>query len=62
MKITLEVDDDDFRSIHEAITERQVLLRDKESIILPPGEGNLAGRIIGEICRDWLDGRRPDLY
>lgn len=60
--ITLYVDDDDARSIHEAIARYQATVRweliskDAEpGVFLPEGESDLAGAILGEICRTWLD-------
>ena len=52
--LTLELDEPDYRSVQEAIARRQgfqVGFRPP----LPDGEGNMAGRIIAEICRGWLE-------
>lgn len=53
-RLTLELDEDDWSSVNEAIAERQSF-RDKEGCLLPDGDGNLAGRLIAEICRGWLE-------
>ncbi len=50
--IVLSVDDDDYRDIELAITQRQLRPRD-----LPPGKSNLAGKYIAEICRAFIDYR-----
>lgn len=46
--ISLTVDEDDYRAIHSAIARRQTWR------CLPEDEGgNLAGRVLAEICRGW---------
>jgi len=45
--ITLECDELDFDAIQKAIARRQLFR------CLPDGEGNMAGRIVAEICRGW---------
>lgn len=47
--IVLEVDSDDDRDINAAIAIRQ------QFGIMPAGAGNLSGRVIGEICRGWME-------
>lgn len=57
-QLTLNVDDDDERDINAAIARYQKTCRwhDKQGgVMLPEGESDLAGAIIGEICRDWLE-------
>jgi hypothetical protein len=48
-KIELEIDKADYTAIQKAIAKRQVLR------VMPDGEGNMAGRVIAEICRGWLE-------
>lgn len=50
-RITLELDEDDYASVMEAI-------REKQEGTLPEGEGNIEGRCIGEICRGWEEMRQ----
>ena len=50
-RILLEVDDDDYRAINEAIAKRQLWRT------MPDAGGNVAGRVIAEICRGWLELR-----
>ena len=45
----LELDEDDFRSIQEAIACRQLYR------VMPDGGGNIQGRIVAEICRGFLE-------
>lgn len=47
--ITLELDDLDYAAVQEAIATRQLYR------VLPDGEGNLAGRVVAEICRGWME-------
>lgn len=56
--LILAVDEDDARSIHEAIAHYQATRRwtDAEGgVLLPEGDSDLRGAILGEICRDWLE-------
>ena len=54
--ITITVDDDDARAIHEAIATYQRTVRWHDGgVLLPEGESDLSGAIIGEICRGWLE-------
>ena len=48
--IHLQLDEGDYRDINAAIARRQRY--DKATTV---GGGNLAGRILGEICRGWMD-------
>lgn len=50
-RITLELDEDDYPAVLEAIQQRQ-------EYSLPEGEGNIEGRCIGEICRGWEEMRQ----
>jgi len=56
-KLTLLLDEEDFRDIQKAITERQLIR------VLPdstdPG-ANLLGRLIAEVCRSYLDYKYED--
>lgn len=54
-KIVLEIDEDDFIGISNAIAKYQANQRIDGELILPDGEGDLRGRIIAEICRGWCD-------
>jgi hypothetical protein len=53
-EIVLRMDEDDYDAIQRAIAIRQQI-RDPAGVILPSGEGNLAGRIVAEISRDWIE-------
>lgn len=50
--ILLECDEDDDRAIQEAIA-----LRQRSPRVMPDGGGNLAGRVVAEICRAFVDYR-----
>ncbi len=50
--VALELDDLDFDAVQKAISIRQGLMGGG---LLPDGEGNLAGRIVAEICRGWME-------
>lgn len=58
MKITIDLDDDDYRDFNAAIAtyQRRNHVAGRGTI-LPEGESCAAGAIIGEICRDWLEAR-----
>lgn len=56
-KLILELDQDDQRDVHRAIAEFQKRNESWDGALMPEGGGNLAGRIIGEICRGWLESR-----
>lgn len=45
--LILECDEDDFDAIQKAISRRQLYR------CLPDGKGNMAGRVLAEICRSW---------
>ncbi len=51
--IILVVDDDDARAIHEAISRFQ----QTSGGTIADGDGDLRGRVIGEICRAFVDYR-----
>lgn len=53
-RVNLELDDDDMRSVHEAIAKRQASRVNNESI-MPDGESCVRGAIIAEICRGWIE-------
>ena len=48
-RFILECDELDAKAIHEAIARRQ------RRRIMPDGDGNMAGRVIAEICRGWME-------
>jgi hypothetical protein len=53
-----QMDEYDYRAVQEAIAFRQshAFWREKDgSLILPDGEGDLGGRILAQICRDYVD-------
>lgn len=56
-QIVLELDAEDFDDIQREIAHRQQRCRDEEGIVLPDGDGNLAGRIVAEIVRDLWEYR-----
>jgi len=49
--LILELDEDDFEAVQRCISIRQGMIGG-----LPDGGGNLAGRIVAEICRGWEEG------
>ena len=54
--MTLNLDTDDARDINAAIAHYQLTRRCSDgATFLPDGESDMAGAIIGEICRDWLE-------
>jgi hypothetical protein len=57
--MTINLDDDDARDINRAIAHYQATRRwtaaQGGGVLLPEGESDLAGAILGEICRDWLE-------
>ena len=55
-RMELELDDDDYRAVQEAIARRQAW-RDEAGAILPDGGSNTAGAYLAEICRGWLEMR-----
>jgi len=50
-EIEIKVDAEDYSAIQRAISIRQTWG------IMPDGGGNMAGRVLAEICRGWLDDR-----
>jgi hypothetical protein len=48
MKLTIDLDDDDQRSILEAMGRRQMQP-------IPFGGSDLPGALIAEICRGWME-------
>lgn len=55
---TLHLDPDDERDLNAAISHYQATRRWKDEqggVILPEGESCVAGAILGELCRDWLE-------
>lgn len=53
-----KADSDDARAIHQAISEYQSRCRwsdQQGGVLLPEGEGDLQGRILGEICRGYME-------
>ncbi len=54
-KIELEVDELDYEAIQKAFAVKQGNRFGGDSTILPDGDGNIQGRMVGEICRGWLD-------
>lgn len=56
--MVLNLDADDARDINAAIAHYQRTRRWPEGgTSLPEGESDMAGAIIGEICRDWLEAK-----
>jgi hypothetical protein len=53
-RLILDLDEDDFAALQEALTRRQ-LWRDQHGVILPDGESNLPGALLAEICRGWIE-------
>jgi hypothetical protein len=58
----LKLDADDERDINAAIAHYQATQRwdqfgGEGGVFLPEGESDLAGAILGEICRMWLESR-----
>lgn len=57
--LTITLDPDDARDINAAIARYQSSTRwpqsDGGGVLLPEGESDLPGAILGEICRYWLD-------
>ena len=54
--ITFEIDADDELAIHAAIARYQRTNRWPEGdTLVPEGDGELRGLILGEICRGWME-------
>jgi hypothetical protein len=47
--LVLELDPDDYDAVQQALAVRQSFR------VMPGGGGNLAGRLVAEICRGWLE-------
>lgn len=59
-RIVLEVDEDDYRDIVTEIAHYQAVRRRSHTtgeLLLPDGESDIAGAIIGEIVRDLREYR-----
>jgi hypothetical protein len=56
MQVTLKLDELDATAWNRAVAVRQRDRIDGECI-LPDSDSDLAGTILGEICRDWLEAR-----
>jgi hypothetical protein len=58
-RIVLKVDDDDERAIQGAIATYQKRTRWPEErgggVLIPEGDSDLPGAILGEICRGWME-------
>jgi hypothetical protein len=55
-RLTLSLDEDDARAVHEAIARYQQRSRWPEGgTLLPDGESDQAGAVLAEICRGWLE-------
>lgn len=46
--LILDLDPDDLRAVEKAVTKRS-------QMIVPDAESNLAGQLIAEICRGWME-------
>lgn len=55
--IVLELDELDYDAVQSAMARRQSVLRLPDGANLPDGSSNLAGALIAEICRGWLELR-----
>jgi hypothetical protein len=54
--IELELDEEDYDAVQDAIALYQSLARvPGYPTILPDGDSNLAGAILAQICRGWAD-------
>jgi hypothetical protein len=56
-QIVLELDGEDETAVNKAIAYRQTF-RDCQGCIMPDSGSNLAGSLIAEICRGWLEGHK----
>lgn len=45
--------DEDAQELRQALQFRQAKFRRENGLIIPPGEGDLSGRLLAEICRGW---------
>ena len=48
-KMVLELDELDYDAVQMAITRRQCFR------IMPEGQSNVAGAVLAEICRGWME-------
>ncbi len=55
-RMELILDAADARAVHQAFAAMQ-LCRDKDGVILADGDSNLAGAMVAEMVRDWLEYR-----
>jgi hypothetical protein len=53
--VSLKMDDDDHRSLVQAVAMAQRILRIDGESLLPPGKGDLQARYLGEICRHYIE-------
>lgn len=53
--ITLTLDDDDLQSLSRAMAACQATRWAAGVTTAPTGEGPLGGRLLGEVCRGYLD-------
>lgn len=56
-EIVLRTDKLDHKAILDAVARYQAEQRVEGELMLPAGSGDLRGRILADICRDWLDYR-----
>lgn len=56
--MTLELDEEDYAAVQQAIAAYQTGTRWPEGgCVLPENESDLAGAVLAEICRGWLEMR-----
>jgi hypothetical protein len=53
--VTMNIDDDDHRSLVEAVALAQRVMWHHGESTLPEGKGDLMARYLGEICRCYID-------
>lgn len=54
--ITLKLDEDDYDAVQATMGLRQTFrAAGEDGTILPPGESDLAGAVVAEICRGWVE-------
>jgi hypothetical protein len=56
-RMELILDEDDYRDLQKEFSLRQSRCRDADGVMLPEGESNLPGALIGEIVRGLWDYR-----
>lgn len=59
-EIRYQVDDLDQQAIIRAIAAAQRHYRIGGQSVLSDGAGDLGGRLLGEICRDWIESHGYD--